>query len=270
MDEHAIAIIGMTLRLPGADSLPALWSNLVNGRVSIRHFQREHCTAQGIDSPLFHHPRYVFADAALPDIDLFDADFFAFSQREAQLLDPQQRILLECAWELLETAGYGHPACRPRIGVYAGASMNTYLPNVIGARCDLMSMAGTEVMLTNDKDYLCGRISYKLGLTGPSVAVQTGCSTALSSIHCAVQSLLGGECDMAIAGGVSIQALLRPGYLYEPNLMFSPDGMCRPFDYAASGTVFGDGAGLVALRPPAGCEEGRRHHSGGDPGVGHQ
>ncbi len=249
MDDHAIAIIGMTLRLPGADSLPVLWSNLADGRVSVRHFQREHCVAQGIDSPLFDHPRYVFADAALPDIDLFDADFFAFSQREAELLDPQQRILLECAWELMETAGYGNPLRRPRIGVYAGASMNTYLPNVIGSRCDLMSPAGTELMLTNDKDYLCGRISYKLGLTGPSVAVQTGCSTALSSIHCAVQSLLGGECDMAIAGGVSIQAKLRPGYLYEPNLMFSPDGMCRPFDHAASGTVFGDGAGLVALRP---------------------
>ncbi|WP_213992198.1 SDR family NAD(P)-dependent oxidoreductase [Sodalis sp. dw_96] len=249
MDDHAIAIIGMTLRLPGADSLPSLWSNLAGGRVSIRHFQREHCAARGIESPLFDHPRYVFADAALPDIDLFDADFFAFSQREAELLDPQQRILLECAWELLETAGYGNPLRRPRIGVYAGASMNTYLPNVIGSRCDLMSLAGTEIMLTNDKDYLCGRISYKLGLTGPSVTVQTGCSTALSSIHCAVQSLLGGECDMALAGGVSVQAVLRPGYLYEPNLMFSPDGMCRPFDHAASGTVFGDGAGLVALRP---------------------
>jgi 3-oxoacyl-(acyl-carrier-protein) synthase/NADP-dependent 3-hydroxy acid dehydrogenase YdfG/acyl carrier protein len=249
MDDHAIAIIGMTFRLPGADSLPVLWSNLVNGRVAIRHFQREHCVAQGIDSPLFEDPRYVFADAALPGIDLFDADFFAFSQREAALLDPQQRILLECAWELLETAGYGNPLRRPRIGVYAGASMNTYLPNVIRSRCDLMSLAGTELMLTNDKDYLCGRISYKLGLTGPSVSVQTGCSTALSSMHCAVQSLLGGECDIAIAGGVSIQAVLRPGYLYEPNLMFSPDGMCRPFDHAASGTVFGDGAGLVALRP---------------------
>ncbi len=249
MDDHAIAIIGMTFRLPGADSFPRLWSNLENGRVSIRHFQREDCLARGLDSPLFDHPRYVFADAALPDIDLFDADFFAFSQREAQLLDPQQRILLECAWELLETTGYGHPVRRPRIGVYAGASMNTYLPNVIGSRCDLMSPAGTELMLTNDKDYLCGRISYKLGLNGPSVAVQTGCSTALSGIHCAVQSLLCGECDIALAGGVSIQAVLRPGYLYEPNLMFSPDGMCRPFDSAASGTVFGDGAGLVALRP---------------------
>ncbi|MGV8001283.1 SDR family NAD(P)-dependent oxidoreductase [Photorhabdus temperata subsp. temperata] len=249
MSENAIAIIGVTCRLPLANSLDVLWDNLVAGRILAKRYSREELARFGVAQHIVTAKNYVPVDSCLPDIDLFDPDFFSISQREAELLDPQHRILLECAWELAEVTGYGNPFRRPRIGVFTGSSMNTYLPNVIGSECDLASLMGTELMLTNDKDYLPARISYKLGFDGPSVTVLTGCSTSLTAVHTAIQSLLLGECEIAFAGGVSVHAHPRPGYFYQRDMIFSEDGYCRPFDEKASGTFFGDGAGLVALRP---------------------
>ena len=186
--------------------------------------------------------------ASLPDAYDFDHEFFGFSRREAELLDPQQRLVLETAWELLETTGYAGGSGDEAVGVFAGATMNTYLTNVVARSCDLLSYDGTEIMLTNDKDYLPTRVSYKLGLRGPSVNVQTACSTSLVAVHLAVQSLLTGESDIALVGGVCVVATRISGYLYQDGLMMSPDGRCRPFDAAASGTTFGDGVGMVALK----------------------
>ncbi|WP_387463769.1 SDR family NAD(P)-dependent oxidoreductase [Photorhabdus sp. RM323S] len=249
MSENAIAIIGATCRLPLANSLDVLWENLVAGRILAKRYSQEELARFGVARHIVTAKNYVPVDSCLPDIDLFDPDFFSISQREAELLDPQHRILLECAWELAEVTGYGNPFRRPRIGVFTGSSMNTYLPNVIRSECDLASLMGTELMLTNDKDYLSARISYKLGFDGPSMTVLTGCSTSLTAVHTAIQSLLLGECEIAFAGGVSVHAHPRPGYFYQRDMIFSEDGYCRPFDEKASGTFFGDGAGLVALRP---------------------
>ncbi|MBS9424286.1 SDR family NAD(P)-dependent oxidoreductase [Photorhabdus caribbeanensis] len=249
MSDNAIAIIGVTCRLSVANSLDALWENLVAGRILAKRYSQEELIRRGVARHIFTAKNYVPVDSCLPDIDLFDPDFFSISQREAELLDPQHRMLLECAWELAETTGYGNPFRRPRIGVFTGSSMNTYLPNVIKSECDLVSIMGTELMLTNDKDYLPARISYKLGFDGPSVAVSTGCSASLTAVHMAIQSLLLGECEIAFAGGVSVCTYPRPGYFYQNDMIFSEDGYCRPFDEKASGTFFGDGAGLVALRP---------------------
>ncbi|WP_411566864.1 beta-ketoacyl synthase N-terminal-like domain-containing protein [Pseudomonas orientalis] len=249
MSDQAIAIIGVSCRLPQARDLRTLWQNLLAGRVCSTRYTAARLRAMGVSDALLNASNYVPVDSCLEYADQFDPELFAISQREAELLDPQHRLLLECAWELAQQTGLGNPLHRPRIGVFAGSSMNSYLSNVIGGECDLVSPHGTELMLTNDKDYLCARISYKLGFTGPSVTVQTGCSTSLSAVHCAIQSLLLGECEVAFAGGVSVHAHSRPGYSYHPDLMFSRDGACRPFDENASGTFFGDGAGLVALRP---------------------
>ena len=249
MSEQAIAIIGVSCRLPQARDMRALWQNLLAGRVCSTRYSAARLRTLGISETLLNAENFVPVDSRLDYADQFDPELFAISQREAELLDPQQRLLLECAWELAQQTGLGNPLRRPRIGVFAGSSMNSYLPNVIGGECDLVSPHGTELMLTNDKDYLCARISYKLGFQGPSVTVQTGCSSSLTAVHSAIQSLLLGECEVAFAGGVSVHAYPRPGYYYHPDLMFSRDGACRPFDEEASGTFFGDGAGLVALRP---------------------
>ncbi|MGF6126915.1 3-oxoacyl-(acyl-carrier-protein) synthase/acyl carrier protein [Pseudomonas frederiksbergensis] len=249
MSEQAIAIIGVSCRLPQARDTHTLWQNLLAGRVCSTRYSADRLRALGVSETLLNAEHFVPVDSRLDYADQFDPELFAISQREAELLDPQQRLLLECAWELAQLTGLGNPLHRPRIGVFAGSSMNSYLPNVIGGECDLVSPHGTELMLTNDKDYLCARISYKLGFQGPSVTVQTGCSSSLSAVHSAIQSLLLGECEVAFAGGVSVHAHPRPGYCYHPDLMFSRDGACRPFDEEASGTFFGDGAGLVALRP---------------------
>ena len=249
MTDQSIAVIGLSCRLPGARDLGSLWRNLLAGRVSSTKYTVAQLKASGVSDAVISDENFVPIDSRLDDVDQFDPDLFGFSQREAELLDPQHRLLLECAWELAQTTGLGNQLHRPRVGIFAGCSMNSYLPNVIGEECDLVSHRGTELMLTNDKDYMCPRISFKLGFRGPSVTVQTGCSSSLTAVHMGIQSLLLGECEVAFAGGVSVHAYPRPGYRYHPDLMFSRDGTCRPFDEEASGTFFGDGAGLVALRP---------------------
>ncbi|MEV8371262.1 aminotransferase class III-fold pyridoxal phosphate-dependent enzyme [Kribbella sp. NPDC056861] len=248
MSDNDVAVIGMSGRFPGAPDLEQFWSRLLAGDDLLTTFTDAELTAAGVPERVLHDSRYVRRSAVLPDAFDFDAEFFGYTRREGKLLDPQQRILLEVAWELLETIGYSGAADEQSVGVFAGASMNTYLTNVVARACDPLSFDGTEMMIANDKDYLTTRISYKLGLTGPSVNVQSGCSTSLVAVHTAVQSLVAGECDIALAGGVSVIANSLPGYVFSEGMMFSPDGRCRPFDADASGTMFGDGVGLVALK----------------------
>jgi acyl transferase domain-containing protein len=241
-----VAVIGFAGRFPGARSAEEFWNNLRAGAESIVPLTDEELRASGVAQATLEDPSYVKWAAVLDGVDQFDAGLFGYAPREARLMDPQQRVFLECAWEAMEHAGYGdtrHP--RP-VGVFAGSALNTYLL-YSGARA-AFSEHYLPTLLGNDKDFLATRVSYKLNLTGPSVAVQTACSTSLVAVHFACQSLLNQECDMALAGGVSIRVPQRTGYYYREGGVFSADGHCRAFDAAASGTVFGSGAGAVVLK----------------------
>jgi malonyl CoA-acyl carrier protein transacylase/acyl carrier protein len=242
-----IAIVGLSGRFPGAKSIHEFWQNLQHGVESISFFSEEELRSSGIDSGVLSNPNYVKAKAVLEDVDLFDASFFSISPREAHLMDPQQRLFLECAWEALEDAGYNPFIYDGSVGVYAGAGLNTYLLFNLGLNAELTS-SSFQSLISNDKDFLATRVSYKLNLKGPSVTVQCGCSTSLVAVHLACQSLLNGECDMALAGGVSIYVPQKAGYLYQEEMIFSPDGHCRAFDAKAQGTIKGDGLGIVVLK----------------------
>ncbi|YAF94018.1 MAG: SDR family oxidoreductase [Nodularia sp. CChRGM 3473] len=241
-----IAIIGMSCRFPGANNIDEFWQNLRDGVESISFFDEPELLTSGIDATLLNHPNYVKANGVISGIDMFDAAFFNFSAREAEMLDPQHRLLLEHAWEAIEQAGYDTESYTGAIGIYAGSEISTYLLHNIYPQ--LEPQAQFSAILANDKDYLCTRVSYKLNLKGPAVTVQTACSTSLVAIHCACQSLLNGECDMALAGGVSVRTPPKSGYLYQKDMIFSPDGHCRSFDIQAQGTVFGSGVGIVVLK----------------------
>jgi acyl transferase domain-containing protein len=244
-----IAVIGLACRVPGARTPEVFWRNLRAGVESITTLSDAQLRAAGVASELLSHPHYVKAAAVLDDIEQFDAALFGFSPREAEILDVQHRLFLECAWQALEDA-----ACDPQryggaIGVYAGAGMNAYLlANLIPQREALASAGGFQALISNDKDFLPTRVSYKLNLRGPSVTVQTACSTSLVAVHLACNALLGGECDIALAGGVSVRVPQHAGYLYEEGMILSPDGHCRAFDAQAAGTVPGSGAGIVVLK----------------------
>ena len=240
-----IAIVAMAGRFPGAESPEALWQNLKHGVESIRPLERETLVAAGVPISMLDDPTYVPVSSSADGIDLFDAKFFGYSPREAEILDPQQRMLLECAWEALERAGYDPSRCDFEIGVFAAAGLNTYLWRFLAS---LQHGAGrARITLANRPDTLATRVSYKLNLRGPSLTVQTACSSSLVAVHQACMSLLAGECRMALAGGVSLQ-VEQTGYLYEPDGILSPDGHCRAFDARAQGTVGGSGAGIVVLK----------------------
>jgi len=242
-----VAIVGMAGRFPGARDVEELWRNLCDGVESITTFTDEELLARGANAALIRLPQYVKTGRVVAGHDRFDAAFFAINPREAELIDPQQRLFLECAWEALEDAGYDPERAPRRVGVYAGARMNGYLGNVY-SNAEIVSTVGDlQIQVANDKDYLATRVSYKLNLGGPSVTVQTACSTALVAIHLAAQALLSGECDMALAGGVGIR-IPELGYLYTDGDVNSPDGHVRAFDAKARGTVFGSGLGIVVLK----------------------
>ena len=244
-----IAIIGMACRFPGANSPEAFWRNLRDGVESITFFSEEELRAAGVEPELLRKPNYVRANSILPDAELFDAPFFGYSAREAEVLDVQQRIFLECAWHAIEDAGFDPRTQRCSCGVYAGAGLNTYFWNCLAASPSLLeSVGGFQLMLANDKDYLATRVSYKLGLCGPSITVQTACSTSLVAVHLACQALLAGECDLALAGAVSVRVPQVAGYLHQEGMILSPDGHCRAFDVRAAGIVGGNGAGIVVLK----------------------
>jgi len=245
--EQPIAIVGMAGRFPRAANLAAFWQNLRQGLECIRVFSEAELLAAGVSERQLHDPRYVPARGVLEEVELFDAAFFGFSPREAELMDPQQRILLEVAWQALENAGYAALPLPFLAGVFASASQSVYAlsnlavpPEGSGADTSYLAMIG------NDKDYLATRLSYAFDLQGPSLSVQTACSSSLVAVHLACASLRRGECDLALAGGVCVQD--RVGYLYEAGMVASPDGHCRAFDERAQGTVWGSGAGMVVLR----------------------
>ena len=250
----AVAIIGMTGRFPGAESVEAFWKNLCDGVESITFFDRSELepSEQAIAA---QNEGYVAARPLLTNADMFDAEFFGVYPKEAAQMDPQHRIFLECAWEVLERAGYAPNNVRESVGVFAGCSMNTYfMRNLADQRSFLEDFTGSyqvsnyATMMGNDKDFLPTRISYKLNLHGPSMSVQSACSTSLVAVAQACQSLLTQGCDMALAGAVSVTFPIHRGYVAQEGGLASMDGHCRPFDEQANGTVFGHGAGVVLLK----------------------
>ncbi|RXT55132.1 hypothetical protein B6S44_10965 [Bosea sp. Tri-44] len=254
LPERAIAIIGMAGRFPGAQTIGAFWRNLLNGVESITRFAPAELE-DSFDAATRALPNFVPARPVLDGVDLFDAPFFGMLPREAALTDPQQRLLLECAWEALEDAGYDPALPGQCIGVFAGATSSTYLlQNLLHDRAAIadytsgFQVGNLPMLVGSAADFTATRIGYKLGLTGPCVAVQSACSTSLLAVAQAVQNLLGHGCDMALAGGVSITFPQQRGYLAQDGGMVSTDGHCRAFDSSANGTIFGSGAGLVVLK----------------------
>jgi amino acid adenylation domain-containing protein len=251
-----IAIIGMAGRFPKARNVAEFWRNLAQGLEAISFFN----DAEIEDDDLRKNPNYVKARGILEDADKFDAAFFGMNPREAEIMDPQHRVFLECAWEALEDAGYDSEREERPIGVFAGMSMNTYLLNNVAANPGILDQAGSyQAMLANDKDYLPTRVSYKLNLRGPSLCVQTACSTSLVAVCVACQQLASYQCDMALAGGVSITFPQKKGHIYQEGGISSPDGHCRAFDERAQGTVAGDGVGIVVLKRLAEAVADRDH-----------
>ncbi|MGW0783864.1 type I polyketide synthase [Streptomyces sp. NPDC002913] len=253
-DGQPIAIVGMAARFPGATDVDRFWDVVLAGRETIRDLGDEELLRGGANPEWLKNPAYVKATASMDDVDLFDAAFFDISGREAAVMDPQQRVFLETCWHALENAGLRTSAgTGTSVGVFAGSGgvLTSYLPEVLNSSGPPEDPTASLEQLGTDKDFLATRVSYKLNLTGPSLTVQTACSTSLVAVHLAVQSLLRGECDAALAGGVNIRLPRAAGYWHRPGGILSPDGRCRPFDVGSQGTIFGSGVGAVVLRPLA-------------------
>ncbi len=248
LPEGALAVVGLAGRFPGAGSVDELWENLCAGREGVRFFKPEELDPS-IPVSVRADPKYVRARGIIEDCDKFDAGFFDISPLEAQIMDPQQRIMLELAWSALENAGHPPSQFPGLIGVYVGMNWTRYRANCLSAHPEVIARFGElNTALANEPEFLATRISYKLNLRGPSVTVGTACSTSLVAIAQASQSLLNFECDLALAGGVSVTVPVNAGYLYQEGSMLSADGHCRAFDAHSTGTTFNDGAGLVVLR----------------------
>ncbi|HYF17977.1 MAG TPA: SDR family oxidoreductase [Ramlibacter sp.] len=250
IEPGCIAIVGIAGRFPAARTPAELWKLLAAGREATQWLTDEELRAAGVSDAELADPNYVRASLVLPDMEMFDAEFFGFSKRDAAILDPQHRHFIECAWEALEDAGHPPEKFEGAVGVFAGCGMQAYLPNNLLTNPELKKSVGLFLLrhTGNDKDFLPTRVSYLLDLKGPSMAVQTACSTSLVAVHVAAQSLLSGECDMALAGAASIELPHRHGYRFAEGEILSPDGHCRAFDESASGTLFGSGAAVVVLR----------------------
>ncbi|HEX5707970.1 MAG TPA: condensation domain-containing protein, partial [Pyrinomonadaceae bacterium] len=245
---EGVAVIGMAGRFPGARNLDEFWRNLRDGVEAVTFFSDEELAAEGVSADVMSHPNYVRAGAVLDDIEMFDAQFFGFSPREAEIIDPQHRFFLECAWEALESAGYNSEAYQGPIGVFGGMHMSKYLLNNLLSNPEVLEAAGAlQIRIWNDKDFLASLAAYKLNLRGPSITVQTACSTSLVATALACQSLLNYQCDMALAGGVTISVPQRVGSFFQEGVL-SPDGHCRAFDAKGQGTVGGNGVGVVVLK----------------------
>ena len=266
---NAIAVIGMAGRFPGANSVSAFWDNLRRAEESIVTLSAEDLLAAGISEKALANHAYVRRAALLDGIDEFDADFFGFTPHAARMTDPQHRLFLQCAWHALEDAGRDPLHVDGSVGVFGTSTTSGYLlhnlmshhdPNVIIGQGVTFEMV--NLSLQNDKDYLATRVAHQFNLRGPALSVQTACSSSLVALHLACQSVLNGECDMALAGGASLRIPHRVGYWHEPGSMVSPTGHCRPFDVRSDGTIFSSGVAAVVLKPlAAAVDDGDRIHA---------
>jgi non-ribosomal peptide synthase protein (TIGR01720 family) len=246
MDRELIAIVGMAGRFPGAANVDAFWANLRDGIESIRPFTDAELRSAGADPS---EPGFVNAGSVMDGIELFDAPFFGMSRREAELTDPQHRVLLETAWTALEHAGYDPAAYDGRIGVFGGVGPNQYFRNNVTGHADMLARVGDyPMLLATEREYAITRIAYKLGLKGPAISLNTACSTGAVAVHLAAQSLLSGESDLALAGACRIRVPATGGYVYQEDGIPSPDGHCRTFDADARGTVLASGSAMVVLK----------------------
>ena len=245
----AFAIVGFAGRFPGANDVESFWANLKAGVESRTVFTDEDLLAAGIPESLLNHPKLVRSGFVLDDVEQFDAAFFGLNPREAELLDPQHRLFLECAWQAMEHAGYEPDAMPGPVGVFGGSTLSGYLTANVFRNPEVVKNVGPRAAVYGSvPDYMVTRVAYKLNLRGPAMFVQSACSTSLVAVHLACRSLTAGECEMALAGGVSVQVPHRGGYSYEDGSMMSPDGICRTFDSNARGTVFGNGVGIVVIK----------------------
>ncbi|QAT84046.1 malonyl CoA-acyl carrier protein transacylase [Corallococcus coralloides] len=252
-----VAIIGLSARLPGGPDLDAFWRNLLEGRHAIRTFTRDELLADGVPEALASREDYVPRSAFVEDTHLFDASFFGFSRREAEVMDPQFRLFFECAWEALEDAGHAGRAAGMRVGVfatsgmslYSGKTMNTYFRTNVQHQAEALEhLDQIQIKVLNERDYLPTQLSYRLNLTGPSLTVHTACSSALVALHFGVESLRKRECDAALVGAAALHAPRMAGYVHTTGSIFSAHGVCRPFDQKADGIVGGNGVGVLMLR----------------------
>ena len=266
---NAIAVIGMAGRFPGADSLTQFWDNLRRGEESVSTLSEEVLTAAGVSAKTLADPAYVRRAAMLNGIDEFDAEYFGITPYTARMMDPQQRLFLQTSWHALEDSGYDPATYDGTIGVFASSTSSGYLMDNLMSHRDTRKLVGEGItvemfnlVLLNDKDHLATRVSHELNLRGPSLSVQTACSSSLVAVHLACQSLLAGECDLALTGAAAIRVPHHVGYTFEPGAMVSPSGHCRPFDVRSDGTIFGSGVAALILKPlQAALEDGDRVHA---------
>jgi phthiocerol/phenolphthiocerol synthesis type-I polyketide synthase E len=244
-----VAVVGIAVRVPGARTVEQFWRNTCDGVESVSWFSRDELIEAGVAADVLDEPDYVRAGAVIDAADEFDAAFFGFNPQEAETMDPQHRVFCECAWAALEDSGHDPARFAGPVGVFAGSFLNKYLTaNLANNRRFQRSPMAPTARIFNDKDFLATRIAYLFDLGGPAVTVQTACSTSLVATHLACQSLLGFECDLALAGGVTVNVPLKSGYPVSDGGLFSPEGRCRPFDARAQGTIPGNGAAVVVLR----------------------
>jgi amino acid adenylation domain-containing protein len=256
MSDHDIAIVGLAGRFPGAPAVADLWRMLCEGREGVRELTPEELAAAGVDAAARADPLFVGVGAPLDDAGGFDAAFFGYTPREAELMDPQHRIFLECCWHALEDAGYAPGKYRGLVSVFGGVARNTYLLDHADTYLDLHAAGGAyEVTLGSDKDYVATRVAYKLDLRGASFTVQSACSSSAVATHLAVQALLNGDCDLALAGGARVHVPQTSGYKWVEGGIPSRDGRCRAFDADATGCVYGSGAAVIVLKRLADARE---------------
>lgn len=243
-----IAVVGMSARFPGAEDIDAFWENLKQGVESIKFFEDDELLKEGADKNIILDPLYIKANSYLDNKEFFDSDFFNYLPDEAKFMDPQLRLLHECVWKAIEDAGYNLDTYNGKIGLFSGATSNPNWENYTMIMRNNSMLDPFSIRLLNSTSHFNTRISYLLNLKGPSISLNTACSTSLAAIHQACNSLLLGECSMALAGGVTISNFSKQGYMYQDGMIFSKDGHCRPFDSEASGTIGGEGVGIVVLK----------------------
>ncbi|MBX7066758.1 MAG: hypothetical protein K1X28_05965 [Parachlamydiales bacterium] len=258
--DNAIAIIGMAGKFPGAENIIEFWENLSSGVESVLRKSDNTIKENGGSGGNCFSPTVIKARGVLRDIELFDADFFGMTDSEAQLSDPQHKLFLECAWESLENAGYSPDKFLGSIGVYGGMGGSSYFLNNLYPNQEIVEKYGNFYLaINNEKDFLCTKVSYRLNLKGPSICIQTACSTSLVAICLACDHLLTYQCDIALAGGASIYVPQETGYIYQEGMNLSPDGFCRPFDAKAKGTVMSNGVGVIALKRYRQAQQDKDH-----------